>query len=61
MATNKEKILELSIKALTIEFDRFIEACMFEGYPKAPTKRDLNIARGCLPSWCKTSLVKKRK
>jgi hypothetical protein len=44
-------ILEISLKKLTEEFDKFILECMDEdGKPKIPSYKALARARGCIPS-----------
>ena len=52
-------VLQLALKILTEKFDAFIFACMDEnGNPKTPTRRELAVARGCLPVWCSKAFKK---
>lgn len=56
----KDIVLELAIKNLSMAFDEFVAACMDEnGKPKAPDYRAMMKARGYLPPYCECALSKK--
>ena len=48
--TDDSLILELALKQLTIEFNKFIGECLNGEEIKAPSKQALMKARACLPS-----------
>lgn len=55
------ELLELSIAALTRNFDAFIGACMdADGKPTAPTMKALMQARACLPPSAAHALTKEK-
>lgn len=58
----EHKITEYAIKAITCVLDDFISDCIDEhGNPKAPSRKMLMSTRGCLPAWCKNTLIKEKK
>lgn len=52
------EVYEVAIKQLTIAFNEFVGECLLDGKPKAPSMQALYKARGCLPSWCSSTIVK---
>lgn len=53
----EKDILEIAIKHLSEQFDKFIAQCIdINGKPVAPTYKDIMRARGYLPPYCKMSL-----
>lgn len=56
-----KEVYEQIIKNLTKTLDNFVGQCLNEdGTIKAPTKQNIYYVRGCLPIWCKNTLVKKK-
>jgi len=56
----KDIILEIAIKKLSVAFDEFVGSCLDEnGKPKAPDYRAIMKARGYLPTYCEHALSKK--
>ena len=58
--SDREKILMISLRKLSEEFDDFIGACMDDEKPKIPDYKSLMRARGYLPPYCKYALAKKK-
>jgi hypothetical protein len=53
------KVIDIALRKIAEEFDRFVSACMDErGDPKAPAYKDLMRARGYLPPYCENALTK---
>ena len=54
------EILKTIVKTLTINYDEFISSCIDEDSKeiKAPSKKDIIMARSILPKWCKNTLIK---
>lgn len=54
-----KEVLELSLLALSKQFDEFVAACVDpEGQPKQPSFGAAMKARGCLPPYCDMSFNK---
>lgn len=57
----EQTIHEIAIRKLTEKFDEFVGECMSSnGKPKPPSMKAMYGARGCLPHWCKNTIVKKK-
>ena len=57
-----EAVLDIAIRNLTKELDKFISSCIDEkGSIKTPSKRDFMRIRGTLPNWCVNTLIKVNK
>ena len=54
------KILEESLKALSLAFDEFVTECSDNNIPKCPSNQALAKARGCLPPYCINAYKKKK-
>lgn len=53
------EIDRLTIRALSLELDSFVGACLDErGDPKAPDRKALMRARAALPKYCRHTLIK---
>jgi hypothetical protein len=61
MDENDIKVLELSLRVLTREFDKFISECQDDnGALKAPSRQAMMRARGMLPAWCSNTLIRRK-
>jgi hypothetical protein len=55
-----QRVLELALKQLTKEFDKFIGECLYGEETKAPSKQAVMKARACLPSDCEYGFKRKK-